>query len=77
MYKIYEDDTTDVESGSAGNTEDDEDPAMTTGLDRKIPTPEANGNYLNVSVMFPRGNIYEKGKFIRLKTDAHGHAVGR
>ena len=39
---MYEDETTDVESGLAGNTKDDEEPAMDTGLYCEVPTPEAN-----------------------------------
>ena len=54
MYPMYEDDTTYVECGLEGNTEDDEYPGMATGVDRKIPTPEANENYVNTSVMLPR-----------------------
>ena len=54
LYPMYEDDTTYVECGLEGNTEDDEYPGMATGVDRKIPTPEANDNYVNTSVMFPR-----------------------
>ena len=44
MYKYY---TTYVECGLVGNTGDDEDPDMDTGLYREVPTPEANDNYLN------------------------------
>ena len=53
---MYDDYTTDVEGGLAGNTESYEEPAMSTGLDRELPTPEANDNYMNVSVIFTRGN---------------------
>ena len=28
---------------------------MAPGLDRQVPTPEVNNNYMNSSVMFPRG----------------------
>ena len=34
LYEMYEYDTTDVEVGLAGNTKYDEDPAMSTVLDR-------------------------------------------
>ena len=74
---MYEDDTTYVESGLAGNTEDDEDPALDTGLDREVPTTEANVNYVMASVMLPRRYIHARGKFIGRKKDADGNVVGR
>ena len=74
---MYEDDTMDAEGGLAGNTEDDEDPVMSTGLDCEVPTPEANDKYLNDQVMFPRGNRYARGKVIGRKRDADGNAVRR
>ena len=77
MYNMYENYTTYVEGGLEGNTEDDEAPAMATGLDRKIPMSEANDNYVNASVMFPRENSYARGKAIGWKIDAYGNAVGR
>ena len=70
LYKIYEDDTTEMEVGLVGNNKDDEDPAMDTELDREVPTLEANDNYVNSSVMLPRGNSYARGKVIRRKKDA-------
>ena len=60
-----------------GNTEDYEYPSMDTGLDREFPTPEENYNYVNASVMLPRGNRYDRGKAIRRKRDADGNTVGR
>ena len=42
---------------------------MTNGLDRKVPTPEGNENYVNDSVMLPRGNSYARGKVIVRKID--------
>ena len=42
FYEMYEDNTTDVESGLAGKTKNDEDPDMATGLDREVPTPDVN-----------------------------------
>ena len=51
-----------MEGGFAGNTEDDKDPAMATGLNRKVPMPDANDNYVNASVILPRGNSYTSGK---------------
>ena len=58
------------------NTEYDEDPDMATLLDRELPTPEVNDNYVKASVMFPRGNVYARGNFIGRKRDADGNAVG-
>ena len=65
----------DAEGGLAGNTEDDEDHVMST--DREVPTHEVNDNYLNASVVLPRGNIYDRGKSIREKRDSDGNAIGR
>ena len=77
LYEMYEDYTTDLKGGLAGNTKDDEDPAMDTLLDREVPTPELNENYVNNSVMLPRGNIYARGKVIGRKRYADGNSVGR
>ena len=66
-----------MEGGLSGKTEDDEDPAMATGLYCEVPTPEVNDNYANASVMFPRGKSYARGKVIGLKIDADGNAIGR
>ena len=41
MYEMYEDDSTYLEVGLEGKTEDDEDPVIATGLERKVPTLEA------------------------------------
>ena len=77
LYEMYEDDTTDVSGGLAGNTEDYDDPDMATGLDCEVPTPEVNENYVNASVMLPRGKSYVREKFTGQKKDADGNAVGR
>ena len=74
---MYEDDTTDVEGGLPGNSKDDEEPAMATGLNRDVPTPEVNDNYVNDSVMLPIGNSYTRGKVIGRKRDADGNSIGR
>ena len=50
---------------------------MAIGLYREVPTLEVNENYVNSSVMFPRGNSYARGKVIGRKRDADGNAVGR
>ena len=60
-----------------GNTKYYEDPAIATGLDREVPTPEANNNYVNASVILPRGNSYARGKVVGRKRDAYGNGVGR
>ena len=77
MYLIYEDDTTYVEDGLAGNTEDDKDTNMATGLNHQVPTPESNDNYVNISVIYPRVNSYSRGKVIGRKIYADGNDVGR
>ena len=61
----------------AGKTENDESPAMDTVLYRKVPTPEANDNYVNASVMLPRGNSYDREEVIGRKRDAYGDDFGR
>ena len=77
LYEMYEDDKTDAKGSMAGNTEDDEETVMSTGLDRDIPTPEVNEKYVDTSVMLPIGNIYAIGKFIAQKRDAYWNSVGR
>ena len=77
LYEIYEDNTIDVECGLAGNTEDDEEPSLDNGLDREVPTPDLNGNYVNALVVFPRGNIYTIGKVIGWKRYEYGNTVVR
>ena len=39
LYEMCEDETTDAEGGLEGNTEDDEEPAMDTGFEIKVPMP--------------------------------------
>ena len=67
----------DAEGGLAENSADNEIPVMDTGLDRQVPTPEVNDNYVNSLVMLPRGNTCVRGKVIRQKIDSSGNAVGR
>ena len=74
---MYEDNNTAVEGGLEGNTKYYEDPAIATGLDREVPTPEANNNYVNASVILPRGNSYARGKVIGQNIYTYGNAVGR
>ena len=74
---MYEENTINAEGDLAGETEDDEDPIMDTGLDHKVPTPDVNGNCVNTSVMLPRGSRYARGKVIGRKRNAYGNAVVR
>ena len=39
--------------------------------------PELNENYVNNSVMFPRGNTYARGKVMGQKREADGNSFGR
>ena len=64
LYEMYEGDTTSVEGGFVGSTENDEDSAMATVLDREVQMPEVNDDYVNASVMLPRGNNDYRGKVI-------------
>ena len=50
---------------------------MATGLDCQVPTPEVNGNYMNSSVMLPRGNTYARRKVIRQKRYSNENSVRR
>ena len=77
MYYMYEGDTTDAEGGLIDKSKKDEFPVVDTGLDRQVLTPEVNYNYVNLSVMFTRGNTYARWKFIGQKRDAGGNTVGR
>ena len=74
---MYEVNTTDAEGDLSGSLEDDDIPVMATVLDRMIPTPEVNNNYVNASFMLPRGNKYSIGKVIGLKRDVDGNSIGR
>ena len=46
-------------------------------MDGEVPKPKANDNYVNASVMLPRGNSYAIGKVVGRKRDTDGNAVGR
>ena len=74
---MYEDNTTDAEGGLEVNIEDNEDPTMATRLDHEVPTSEVNNNSVNVSVMFPGGNSYARGKVMGRKRDSDGKPLGR
>ena len=73
---MHEDNTTYAEDALAGIPEEGETPVMDTGLDREIPMPEVNDNYVNNSVLLPRKNIYSRGEVIRRKIYAYGIVIG-
>ena len=73
---MYEEDTTNAESGLAGKIKDNEDAALSKDLDREVLTPEGNDNDVNASVMLPRRNSHSIVKVIRSKRDSDGNAVG-
>ena len=77
LYEMYEDDTTNAEGGLAVKTENDEDLVISNELDREVPSPEVNDNYVNSSVMLPRGNSYDIWKVIEQKRDADENTVGK
>ena len=74
---MYEDNTTVADCGFTSNAEDDENPVMATGVEREVPMPEVNYNYVNASVMLTRWNSYAIKKVIGRKRDSDGNAVGR
>ena len=37
---------------------------MDIGLEHDVTTPKVNDNYVNVSIMLPRGSRYARGKII-------------
>ena len=74
---MYADCTTDVKGGLADKSEEDDITFKDNGLDRQVPTPELNNNYVNSSVMLSKGNDYSIGKAIKRKRNADGNAIGR
>ena len=54
---------------------DDEIPAPSLGVDVELPTPEAGDNYVNASLMLPRGNSLVRGTVIGRKR-ARGNPIG-
>ena len=77
LYDMYEDYTADAEGCLEDKSEDYEITVVANGLDRQVSTPEVNDNYVNSSVMFPKGDTYARGKVIGRKRDAIRNAVGR
>ena len=55
---------------------DDEIPSLSIGVDVELPTPEAGDNYVNASLMLPRGNSLAHGTVIGRKRDARGDPIG-
>ena len=55
---------------------DDEIPTPSLGLDIVLPTPEAGDNYVNASLILPRGNLLARGTVIGQKRDARGDLIG-
>ena len=55
---------------------DDELHTPSLGIDGKLPTPEADDNYVNASLMLPRGNALARGTVIGRKRDARGDPIG-
>ena len=74
---MYADYTMDAEGGLEDKSEDTDIPVMATGLYHQVQITEVNENYVNYSVMLPRGNTYARGKVIGRKIDASENTVGR
>ena len=47
MYGMYMDENMDAEGGLSYNSKYNDIPVMANGLDRQVPTPEVNDNYVN------------------------------
>ena len=73
-YDMYEDANTTANNNEDGleGSPDDELP-----INEVIPTPEANDNYVNASIVLPRGNGNARGTVVSRKRDADGNVVGR
>ncbi len=61
--------------GLTGNV-DDEPPTPSLGVVGELPTPEADDNYVNASLMLPRGNALVRRTVIGQKRDAQGNPIG-
>jgi hypothetical protein len=55
---------------------DNELPTPSLGIDGKLPTPEADDNYVNASLMLPRSNVLVCGTVIGRKHDARDDPIG-
>ena len=74
---MYADYTMDAEGGLEGKSEDTDIPVMATGLYHQVQITEVNENYVNYSVMLPRGNTYARRKVIRQKRYSNENSVRR
>ncbi len=54
----------------------DELPSPSLGIDGELPTPEADDNFVNASLMLPRGNVLARGTVIGRQRDARGNPIG-
>jgi hypothetical protein len=55
---------------------DNEIHSPSLGVDVELPTPKADDNYVNVSLMLPHGNSLARGTKIGQKRDAQGGHTG-
>ena len=76
LYDLYEDDQK-YSKGQPVRLEDKEPPTPETGIDTEVPTPEDDDNYVNTSIMLPRGNKFSRGRVIVSKRYADGNPTGR
>ena len=76
LYDSYKDYHKDSKGHPVG-PEDEYPPTSATGLNTEVPTPEADDNYVNTSIMLPIGSNFYRGRVIGRKTDADGNPTGR
>ena len=76
LYDLYEDEHNDSKVQPVV-PEDKETPTPATGLDTEVPTPEADVNYVNTSIILPRGSKFSRGRVIGRKRDVDGNPTGR
>ena len=73
----------DDREGDMPATPDQEDvpmfvaPVYPTGLDKQVPTPKANDNLVNTSIILPRGKGESRGRVVSQKRDADGQPISR
>ena len=76
LYDLYEDAHMDSKGQPVG-PEDEEPPTAATGLDTEVTTPESDDNYVNNSIMLPRGSKFSRGRVIGWKRDTYGKLTVR
>ena len=76
LYDLYENEHKDSKGQTVG-TEDEEPPVLATGFDIEFPTPEADNNYVNTSIMVLRGIKLARGRIIGRNRDADGNPTVR